>query len=168
MLISRFLWHLFILHGHSFHWRTQTVDCDLPILQGSANEQCHRVSRVEPGGPADVAGIKKGDRVLSVNGVTVAGEAHEFALAAFGLSLDGAVRLPTPLHYDPLPSFLSPAHFTLWPQFCEVGRAVAPCSMFFCIWPRVEAIGWPSPSPCVSLNPMVVCPTPCSAGDHLC
>lgn len=81
------------------------VDFDHPVFQGSANEQCHRVSRVEPGGPADVAGIKKGDRVLSVNGVTVAGEVHEFALAAFGLSLDGAVRIPSPVAPRP-PSFL--------------------------------------------------------------
>jgi hypothetical protein len=43
------------------------------------------------GGPAQEAGVKEGDRVLSVNGVNIAGESHEFALAAFGLSMDGEV-----------------------------------------------------------------------------
>lgn len=44
------------------------------------------------GGPAAQAGVKKGDRVLSVNGVSIVGESHEFALAAFSLSMDGEVR----------------------------------------------------------------------------
>lgn len=60
-------------------------------LQDTAAGPCLRVSAVIEGGPAFVGGIKPGDRVLAVNGVTIHGETHEFALAAFGLSMDGKV-----------------------------------------------------------------------------
>mmetsp|Transcript_19084 Transcript_19084/g.56766 ORF Transcript_19084/g.56766 Transcript_19084/m.56766 type:complete len:82 (+) Transcript_19084:35-280(+) len=51
----------------------------------------HRVTSVIRGGAASRAGVQHGDRVLSVNGVSIVGQSHEFALAAFSCSIDGEV-----------------------------------------------------------------------------
>mmetsp|Transcript_17499 Transcript_17499/g.45747 ORF Transcript_17499/g.45747 Transcript_17499/m.45747 type:complete len:368 (+) Transcript_17499:61-1164(+) len=53
----------------------------------------HRVTSVIRGGAASRAGVQHGDRVLSVNGVSIVGQSHEFALAAFSCSIDGEVTI---------------------------------------------------------------------------
>jgi hypothetical protein len=81
------------VHQHGGCVHTTRVSPHSSLQDDKVDGHVHRISRVEPGGPAEVAGIKKGDRVISVNGVMVAGEVHEFALAAFGMSLDDTVAV---------------------------------------------------------------------------
>eukprot|EP00038_Savillea_parva_P008917 m.180057 g.180057 ORF g.180057 m.180057 type:complete len:370 (-) comp14916_c0_seq1:136-1245(-) len=63
------------------------------VTQDTRVGSCLRVSGVRKAGPADKAGVAAGDRIISVNGVNISNESHEFALAAFSLSMDGEVVL---------------------------------------------------------------------------
>lgn len=45
-------------------------------LHGERNKGGQFIRKVEPGSPADLAGLKPGDRVVEVNGENVENESH--------------------------------------------------------------------------------------------
>ncbi|XP_059408912.1 Na(+)/H(+) exchange regulatory cofactor NHE-RF2-like [Carassius carassius] len=46
-------------------------------LHGERNRGAQYIRRIEPGSPADLSGLKSGDRVVEVNGENVEGETHQ-------------------------------------------------------------------------------------------
>ncbi|CAF1039416.1 unnamed protein product [Rotaria sp. Silwood1] len=47
------------------------------IPQADITSQVHFLSNIQPGSPADIAGLKDGDRVLQVNGINITNLEHE-------------------------------------------------------------------------------------------
>uniref|UniRef100_A0A671PTW8 PDZ domain-containing protein n=1 Tax=Sinocyclocheilus anshuiensis TaxID=1608454 RepID=A0A671PTW8_9TELE len=46
-------------------------------LHGERNRGAQYIRRIEPGSPADLSGLRSGDRVVEVNGENVEGETHQ-------------------------------------------------------------------------------------------
>lgn len=45
-------------------------------LHGERNRGAQYIRKIEPGSPADLSGLRSGDRVVEVNGENVEGETH--------------------------------------------------------------------------------------------
>nr|3QGL_A Chain A, Sorting nexin-27 [Rattus norvegicus]3QGL_B Chain B, Sorting nexin-27 [Rattus norvegicus]3QGL_C Chain C, Sorting nexin-27 [Rattus norvegicus]3QGL_D Chain D, Sorting nexin-27 [Rattus norvegicus]3QGL_E Chain E, Sorting nexin-27 [Rattus norvegicus]4P2A_B Chain B, Sorting nexin-27 [Rattus norvegicus]4Z8J_A Chain A, Sorting nexin-27 [Rattus norvegicus]5ELQ_A Chain A, Sorting nexin-27 [Rattus norvegicus]5ELQ_B Chain B, Sorting nexin-27 [Rattus norvegicus]5EM9_A Chain A, Sorting nexin- len=64
--------------GYGFNVRGQVSEGgQLRSINGELYAPLQHVSAVLPGGAADRAGVRKGDRILEVNGVNVEGATHK-------------------------------------------------------------------------------------------
>lgn len=68
------------------------------------------IGKVDDGSPAETAGLKRGDRILEVNGHSIAGESHKQVVARIKERTDDAELLVVaPAPGDPVPDLDAPA-----------------------------------------------------------
>ena len=68
-------------NGFGFNVRGQvSAGGQLKSINGVLYPPLQHVSMVMPRGAADMAGVKKGDRILAVNGVDVQGAEHRYVV----------------------------------------------------------------------------------------
>ncbi|KAG7296904.1 hypothetical protein JYU34_019768 [Plutella xylostella] len=68
------------------------------------------IGKVDEGSPAETAGLKRGDRILEVNGAPIAGESHKQVVARIKERADEAELLvAAPAPGDALPDLEAPA-----------------------------------------------------------
>ncbi|XP_073958873.1 LOW QUALITY PROTEIN: Na(+)/H(+) exchange regulatory cofactor NHE-RF1-like [Choristoneura fumiferana] len=68
------------------------------------------IGKVDEGSPAEAAGLRRGDRILEVNGNSIAGETHKQVVARIKERPDDASLLvAAPAPGDPLPDLDAPA-----------------------------------------------------------
>ncbi|KAM3955199.1 Na(+)/H(+) exchange regulatory cofactor NHE-RF1 [Aphomia sociella] len=68
------------------------------------------IGKVDEGSPAEAAGLRRGDRILEVNGHSIAGETHKQVVARIKERPDDAeLSVAAPAPGDPLPDLDAPA-----------------------------------------------------------
>lgn len=71
------------------------------------------IGKVDEGSPAETAGLRRGDRILEVNGHSIAGETHKQVVARIKERPDDAELLvAAPAPGDPIPDLEAPATTT--------------------------------------------------------
>lgn len=74
------------------------------------------IGKVDEGSPAESAGLRRGDRILEVNGHSIAGETHKQVVARIKERSDDTVLLvAAPAPGDPMPDLDAPATETTTP-----------------------------------------------------
>lgn len=85
------------------------------------------IGKVDEGSPAEVAGLHRGDRILEVNGHSIAGETHKQVVARIKERPDDAELLvAAPAPGDPVPDLDAPATVTDHPAGTDSPPPAAP------------------------------------------